>query len=134
MLTAVVFLPLAGAIGIIALLGNDNPRGVKWFAAGIGIAEFILSIIVFAQYDHTAAGFQLTQQFDWVPLMDIQYHLAIDGLSAPLILLTGLLGLAAIYSSWSVATRHKEYFAWLLVLQTAVMGVFVAQDFIFFFI
>ncbi|MCH8939815.1 MAG: NADH-quinone oxidoreductase subunit M [Chloroflexi bacterium] len=134
MLTAVVFLPLAGAIAIIVLLG-DNPRGVKWFAAGIGIAEFVLSIIVFAQYDHAAGGFQLADRYvDWVPLMDIQYHLAIDGLSAPFILLTGLLGLAAIYSSWSVATRHKEYFAWLLVLQTAVMGVFAAQDFILFFI
>jgi NADH-quinone oxidoreductase subunit M len=134
MLTAVVFLPLAGAITIIALLG-DNPRGVKWFAAGIGIAEFVLSIIVFAQYDHAAGGFQLADRYvDWVPLMDIQYHLAIDGLSAPFILLTGILGLAAIYSSWSVATRHKEYFAWLLVLQTAVMGVFAAQDFILFFI
>ena len=125
---------MAGAIAIIVLLG-DNPRGVKWFAAGIGIAEFVLSIIVFAQYDHTAGGFQLADRYvDWVPLMDIQYHLAIDGLSAPFILLTGLLGLAAIYSSWSVATRHKEYFAWLLVLQTAVMGVFAAQDFILFFI
>jgi NADH-quinone oxidoreductase subunit M len=134
MLTAVVFLPLAGAIAIIVLLG-DNPRGVKWFAAGIGIAEFVLSIIVFAQYDHASGGFQLADRYvDWVPLMDIQYHLAIDGLSAPMILLTGLLGLAAIYSSWSVATRHKEYFAWLLVLQTAVMGVFAAQDFILFFI
>ena len=135
MLTAVVFLPLAGAIAIIALLGNNNPRGVKWFAAGVGIAEFVLSIIVFAKYDHATGGFQLADRYvNWVPLMDIQYHLAIDGLSAPLILLTGLLGLAAIYSSWSVATRHKEYFAWLLVLQTAVMGVFAAQDFILFFI
>ena len=49
MLTAVVFLPLAGAIAIIAFLGNNNPRDVKWFAAGIGIAEFALSIIVFAR-------------------------------------------------------------------------------------
>jgi NADH-quinone oxidoreductase subunit M len=133
MLTATVFLPLAGAIAIMVLLGN-NPRGVKWFAAGIGIAEFVLSIIVFVKYDSAVGGFQLAERFDWIPLMDIQYHLAIDGLSAPLILLTGLLGLAAIYSSWSVATRHKEYFAWLLVLQTAVMGVFAAQDFILFFI
>lgn len=135
MLTAVVFLPLAGAIAIIALLGNNNPRSVKRFAAVVGIAEFVLSIIVFAKYDHATGGFQLADRYvNWVPLMDIQYHLAIDGLSAPLILLTGLLGLAAIYSSWSVATRHKEYFAWLLVLQAAVMGVFAAQDFILFFI
>ena len=103
MLTAVVFLPLAGAIAIIAFLGNNNPRYVKWFAAGIGIAEFVLSFMVFTKYDHATGGFQLADRYvDWVPLMDIQYHLAIDGLSAPLILLTGLLGLAAIVLLWYI--------------------------------
>ena len=78
MLTAVVFLPLAGAIAIIAFLGNNNPRYVKWFAAGIGIAEFVLSFMVFTKYDHATGGFQLADRYvDWVPLMGIQYHLAI---------------------------------------------------------
>ena len=87
------------------------------------------------RYDRDAGGFQLADRLaSWIPQLDIQYHLAVDGLSAPLVLLTGLLGLAAIYSSWSIGTRHREYFAWLLTLQTAVMGVFMAQDFVLFFI
>ena len=101
----------------------------------MGVADFLLALLVFVRYDSDAGGFQLADRLaSWIPQLDIQYHLAVDGLSAPLVLLTGLLGLAAIYSSWSIGTRHREYFAWLLTLQTAVMGVFMAQDFVLFFI
>ena len=135
LLTATVFLPLAGA-ALILLLG-DNARRVRLFAAAVGVADFLLALLVFILYDRDpdAERFQLVDKFDaWIPQLDIQYHLAVDGLSAPLVLLTGLLGLAAIYSSWSIDTRHREYFAWLLTLQAAVMGVFTAQDFVLFFI
>ena len=134
LLTATVFLPLAGA-AVVLLLFGDNARRVRLFAAAVGVADFLLAILVFARYDRDAGGFQLADRLaSWIPQLDIQYHLAVDGLSAPLVLLTGLLGLAAIYSSWSIGTRHREYFAWLLTLQTAVMGVFMAQDFVLFFI
>ena len=134
LLTATVFLPLAGAAVALLLLG-DNARRVRLFAAAVGVADFLLALLVFMRYDSDAGGFQLADRLaSWIPQLDIQYHLAVDGLSAPLVLLTGLLGLAAIYSSWSIGTRHREYFAWLLTLQTAVMGVFMAQDFVLFFI
>ena len=134
LLTATVFLPLAGAAVVLLLLG-DNARRVRLFAAAVGIVDFVLALAVFLQYDRDAGGFQLTDKLaSWIPQLDIQYHLAVDGLSAPLVLLTGLLGLAAIYSSWSIDKRHREYFAWLLTLQAAVMGVFMAQDFVLFFI
>jgi NADH-quinone oxidoreductase subunit M len=137
LLTATVFLPLAGALVIVATLRG---RQARLFAVAVAIADFILAALVFGLYDHgaNAPDFQLANLYDgWVPLLGktfIRYSLAVDGLSAPLVLLTGLLGLAAIFSSWSIDHRHKEYFAWLLVLQTAVMGVFTAQDFILFFI
>jgi NADH-quinone oxidoreductase subunit M len=137
-LTAVVFLPLAGAI-IIALLVRGN-RNVRVFAAVVALAEFVLSIIVFARYDlaSDAPQFQLIDKFEnWIPMggaFDVQYFLAVDGLSAPMVLLTGLLGMVAVYASWSVKERVREYFMWLLVLQTAVMGVFTALDFFLFFL
>ena len=132
MLTATVFLPLAGALVIALFLQGGRAR---LFAAAVGIADFILSAIVFARYRDGGSGFEMVERYnDWIPVLDIQYFLAVDGLSSPLVLLTGLLGLAAIFSSWSVDQRQKEYFMWLLVLQTAVMGVFAAQDFILFFI
>ena len=133
MLTTTVFLPLVGALAI--LLFASAPRTVRRIAAGVAVVDLLLSLVVFFGYDKAVGGFQFIDRYaDWIPLLNIEYHLAVDGLSAPLILLTGLLGLAAVYSSWSVDQRHKEYFAWLLTLQTAVMGVFAAQDFILFFI
>ena len=135
MLTATVFLPLAGALFIAAFLRG---RRARLFAAAIAVADLALALAVFTTYDAAAGGFQLADLHDgWIRFQDsefIRYSLAVDGLSAPLVLLTGLLGVAAVFSSWSIDQGHKEYFAWLLVLQTAVMGVFVAQDFILFFI
>ena len=134
-LTALVFLPIGGAVVIALLLRRDSQ--VRYFAAAIAVAELALSIVVFARYDHEKGGFQMVDRFvDWIPIasFNAEYLLAIDGLSAPLVLLAGLLGAAAIFASWSIKSRVKEYFIWLLVLQTAVMGVFTALDFILFFI
>ena len=132
MLTATVFLPLVGALVIAALLDG---RRARLFAVAVFAVDFLLACIIFGGYDRAEGGLQWVERYaGWVPFLDIQYHLGVDGLSAPLILLTGLLGLAAVFSSWSIQNRLKEYFAALLVLQTAVMGVFAAQDFILFFI
>ena len=131
-LTVTVFLPLAGAV-LIALLIKGDQR-VRYFAGFVILTELALSIIVFAKY---LAGDQLTDRVtDWI-LVDFfkaQYYLDVDGLSAPLVLLTGLLGMAAVFASWGIKHRVREYFVWLLVLQTAVMGVFTALDFILFFL
>jgi len=131
-LTVTVFLPLIGAVIIGLLLQGHRAR---LFAALVGIADLLMAILVFSSYESEQGGFQLVERFsNWIPFLNVEYYLAVDGLSAPLILLTGLLGLAAIYSSWHVQERVKEYFVWLLLLQTAVMGVFAAQDFVLFFI
>ncbi|MBI4337467.1 MAG: NADH-quinone oxidoreductase subunit M [Chloroflexi bacterium] len=133
MLTATVFLPLAGALFIAAFL--SKARVVRTFAAAVAVADFALAVAVFASYDRGQGGLQLVQRYaNWIPALNVEYFLAVDGISAPLVLLTGLLGLAAVFSSWSIEHRSKEYFVWLLTLQTAVMGVFVALDFILFFV
>ncbi|MCS7206526.1 MAG: NADH-quinone oxidoreductase subunit M [Dehalococcoidia bacterium] len=133
MLTATVFLPLVGALAIALFL--SQPRQVRWFAAAVGIADFVLATLVFAGYDRQAGGLQWVERITgWVPSLKVEYYLGVDGLSATLVLLTGLLGLAAIFASWSIQERVKEYFAWLLVLQTAVMGVFTSLDFVLFFL
>ena len=137
MLTATVFLPLAGAI-LIAVLGRGD-RKVKIFAASIAVADLALAIVVFSLYD-TRPGAEAVQLVDrvsdWIPVsaFEVQYFLGVDGLSAPLVLLTGLLGAVAVFASWGVKHRVREYFVWLLVLQTGVMGVFTALDFLLFFL
>ena len=135
LLTATVFLPLAGAAAIALLIRGD--RQVRNFAAAIALAELALSLFVFFGYDISGDRFQLIDRAtDWIPVesFKVEYFLGVDGLSAPMVLLTGLLGLAAVFASLGIRQRVREYFVWLLVLQTAVMGVFTALDFLLFFV
>ena len=136
LLTATVFLPAGGALIILLLLRGD--RNIRWFAALIGVADLALAVLAFLGFDRTdgAVRFQLLDRFDWISSQTINasYFLGIDGLSAPLVLLTGLLGFCAVLASWQITTRVKEYFVWLLILQTAVMGVFTSLDLLLFFL
>ena len=132
MLSATVFLPLAGAL-FIALFLRER-KLVRGVALAVITADLLLAVVVFATYDRGVGGYQLEELVDWIPLLSAQYHLGVDGLSAPLVLLAGLLGAAAVWASWHIEERAKEYFVWLLVLQTAVMGVFTSLDFLLFFI
>ena len=135
LLTIVVFLPFAGALLIALAIKRD--LHVRYLAGAVALAELALSIIVFVRYDRAGEQYQLIDKAtDWIPVgaSHVQYYLGVDGLSAPLVLLTGLLGMVAVFASWGIKHRVREYFVWLLVLQTAVMGVFTALDFILFFL
>ena len=135
LLTATVFLPLAVAI-VIALFGR-RVVVVRVLAGAAVLADFALAVAVFALYDRGEGGFQLVDRIaDWIPVesFQVQYFLGVDGLSAPMVLLTGLLGMVAVFGSWSVSHRVREYFVWLLALQTAVMGVFTSLDLLLFFL
>ena len=136
LLSLTVFLPAAGALVILTVLRGD--RIIRAFAFAIGLITLLLSLAVFLLFDPSAAAarFQLIDRFDWISgqTLNASYFLGVDGLSAPLVLLTGLLGFCAIIVSWHIQLRVKEYFIWLLLLQTAVMGVFTALDFLLFFL
>ena len=132
MLTAALFLPLAGAL--LILLFIKGPR-VRLFAAGVTIVELVLtSVVFFIVYRDGTDALHLVEKATWIESLNVQYFLGVDGLSAPLVFLTGLLGLSAVFASWKVEVRVREHFFWLLVLQTAVLGVFMSLDFVLFFI
>jgi len=131
-LSAIVFLPAIGAI-VIALLGA-NPRQIKLTAAAFATVSFILSLALFVMYDRSASGVQFVEQASWIPGIDVQYYMGVDGLSLPLVLLTTFIGLVAVYVSWKIDLRVKEYFVWLLALETGILGVFCSLDLILFFI
>ena len=136
LLTVTVFLPLAGALIIFALIRGD--RNVRAFALLIALAELALSLIVFSFFDRSegADRFQFVERFTWIPgeTFEASYLLGVDGLSAPLVALTGLLGICAVFASWHINVRVKEHYIWLLVLQTSVMGVFTSLDLLLFFL
>ena len=136
LLTATVFLPLAGAMGIF-LLGRGE-RNIRLFAVLVALADMALALLVFGLFEHGdgANRFQLVDRFAWIPGDNLRasYFMGVDGLSAPLVALTGIIGFCAVLSSWRIGHRVKEYFIWLLVLQTAVMGVFATLDLLLFFL
>ena len=135
LLTATVFLPAVAALLLaVGILRGD--RAIRWFAALVTAVDLALSVVVFALFERGGERFQLIDRFTWIDTSTVQanYLLGVDGISAPLVMLTGLLGLCAVFASFHVGNRVKEYFIWLLVLQTAVMGVFTSLDFLLFFL
>ena len=132
MLSLIVFLPLAGALAVI-LLGRES-RIPRFVAALFTLASFVLSVVVFLQFDRGSDQVQFVERIDWIPAINSQYFLGIDGLNLPLVVLTTLLGFLAVMVSWNVQHRVREYFMLLLLLETGVLGVFVSLDFLLFFL
>ncbi len=135
LLTVTVFLPAVAALLLAVGLVRDV-RHIRWFAAAVAAADLVLSVVVFVLFQPGGERFQLVDRIDWITTDTVQasYLLGVDGISAPLVMLTGLLGLCAVFVSFHISTRVREYFIWLFVLQTAVLGVFTALDFLLFFL
>jgi NADH-quinone oxidoreductase subunit M len=132
-----LFLPAVGAL-LALFLPREREHEARWIALLFSTAAFIVSIAIFVWYDPDTPGYQMVDQFTWINPgrggFEVQYMVGVDGLSAPLVLLLGLLSLVAVLVSFSVEVRVKEYFAYLLLLETAVAGVFLSLDLIQFFL
>ena len=130
-LSIAIFLPLISAVIVAVFLNGKTARGFTLIAS---IMEFVVTGYIFIAHKQT--GDNMSEKLTtWFPeSFPVQYFLSIDGISAPLILLTGLLGIVAIFASWNVSERTKEHFMWLLALQGAVVGVFTSMDFLLFFL
>ena len=137
MLSLLIFLPILGAVAVL-LLPSNQERNARGVATLITAVNFGAALILFASFELADPALQFVERWTWIDAadvgFDVQYFVGVDGLSATLILLTGLLFVVATFISWNVSLRPREYFAWLLALETAVMGVFAAQDLILFFL
>ena len=135
-LTTILFLPAVGAI-IIAFISSKNDGIIKRVAAIFTGIPLILSIYLFTAFDRSlgaAGAIQFEEKYLWIAPLNAHYHLGVDGLSMPLVLLTCFLGFLAVFISWKVHDRPREFFAWLLLLETSIIGVFVSLDLLLFFI
>ncbi|OGO43319.1 MAG: oxidoreductase [Chloroflexi bacterium RBG_16_60_22] len=135
-LTVILFLPAVGA-ALIALIPGLSERKIKNMAAIFTFFPLALSIYLFIIFDRSL-GATGTMQFEetylWIAPLNAHYHLGVDGLSMPLVLLTAFLGFLAVLISWKVHARPREFFAWLLLLETSILGVFASLDLLLFFI
>jgi NADH-quinone oxidoreductase subunit M len=134
-LTWIIALPIAGSI-LIALFGGGREKLVKYLALTFTSVSLLLAIIAFCLFDRSAvaATFQFQDMVSWIPAINANYHLGVDGLSMPLVLLTAFLGLMVVLISWKEHKRVREYFAWLLLLESSILGVFCALDLLLFFV
>ena len=135
-LSLIIFLPALGAI-IIACLANSHAKLIKYLAAIFTLIPLILGIIVFFNFDKSssmAGVMQFEEKASWIPLINAYYHVGLDGISLPLFLLMDFLGFLVVLISWKIDLRPREYFAWLLLLETSILGVFASLDILLFFI
>jgi NAD(P)H-quinone oxidoreductase subunit 4 len=133
-LTTIVLLPVLAALAIPFLPDTDG-KTVRWYALGVGLLDFCLSIYTFWQnYDLQTSALQMRESFAWIPQMGLNWSLAVDGLSMPLIVLTGLINTLAILAAWQVKHKPKLFFSLMLLLYGAQLGVFAAQDLLLFFL
>jgi NADH-quinone oxidoreductase subunit M len=132
-LSIVLFTPLAGLV-VLLFLPSTNARAIKLWANFAALAGFLVSLPLVFQFDRTK-DFQFVENAPWIPTIGASYHLGIDGLSLLLVMLTTVIGFIAVLSSWNdVTDRLKEYYAFFLLLETAMLGVFMSLDFLLFFV
>src|SRR6266550_3581625 len=133
-LSIVTWLPTLGAIIILALFKKGQEASIKKFAtAWFGIA-FVVSLALL-KYDRAFGGMQFLEDRQWIPVIGARYQMGADGVAVLLIVLTTLLGVIAALSSWKyIEKREKEYYVLLLLLQTAVVGVFTSMDLFLFYL
>jgi NADH-quinone oxidoreductase subunit M len=134
LLSLILFLPALGA-AVLLFIPKENGGAIRWVANLVAMAGFLVSLPLWFQYNPQGDPFQFVERHPWIPSIGAEYYLGVDGFSALLVLLATLFGAIAILSSWTAITeRVKEYYVFLLVLQTGMVGAFVSLDFLLFFL
>ena len=138
LLTILTFLPLVGVLAILVLPRREdgsNDNWIKLIAIATSAATLLVSLFVLFRFDATNPALQMVERFDWIPSWGISYFLGVDGLSILMILLTTFISLLAIAGSWTaIDTQLKQYYIFMLLLETGMLGVFLAQDLFLFYI
>ena len=133
-LSLILFAPLAGAF-LLLLVDKKNENAIRWIANIVALIGFAVSVPLWFWYNPQSSVFQFVERAPWIPSIGAEYFLGVDGFSMLLILLTTMMGFIAVLSSWTAITeRVKEYYIFLLLLQTGMLGAFMSLDFLLFFL
>jgi NADH-quinone oxidoreductase subunit M len=137
LLSLTIFLPLVGAGSILMIRGEAEivARNARYAALWTSLITFVLSLAIWANFDTSTAGFQFVEKANWIPAYNISYHLGVDGISVFFVLLSTFLTPLCVISSWqAIQDRVKEYMIAFLVLETLMVGMFCALDFLLFYV
>lgn len=146
-LTFLTFLPVVGMV-LVLLIPKENRSAVRWTSLALTVIQLIVAVIVVLKFDkgmagiNSLAGMQFVEQVSWIDVksvswfgrIHIEYFLGVDGLSITMVLLTALISVVAVISSWTIEKSVKGFFALLLLLDAGMMGVFVSLDFFLFYV
>src|SRR6187455_2390293 len=133
-LSLLLFLPLAGAL-LLLFVNKQAENLIRWIANIVAFVGFAVSVPLWFWFNPASGDFQFIERAPWIPSVGAEYFLGVDGLATLLILLTTMMGSIAVLSSWTAITeRVKEYYIFLLVLQTGMLGAFLSLDFLLFFV
>src|SRR5450759_4590173 len=132
-LSTLIFLPVVGA-ALILLINRANESLAKWAALLFSVATFLVSIPLFTSFNKATHEMQFVEKHAWVPAWNINYHLGLDGISILFVLLSALVAILCVLISWnSVKMKSKEFFISILIVESAMIGVFCSLDFFLFY-
>src|SRR6478735_8453940 len=135
-LSVTTFLPLVGALLVYVVRGEDEAakRNSRWIALWTTLITFAVSLILVARFDSSVADFQFVEKSNWLAA-GITYHMGVDGISLPFVILTTALMPFCIVASWkSITVRVREYMMAFLLLETLMVGTFSALDLVLFYL
>jgi NAD(P)H-quinone oxidoreductase subunit 4 len=133
-LTAILLFPAVAALAV-PIIPDKEGKTIRWYALGVALIELLVMVTVFRQhYELGSASFQMSETYPWIPALGLNWSLAVDGLSMPLVLLTGLITTLSIFASWNVTNKPRLFYFLMLVLFSAQIGVFAARDLLLFFL
>ncbi len=133
LLTTILFFPVLAAL-VILFIPGDQVKAIRWTALLASLVPLGLSIWLWLGFDSTAAGFQFEEQYEWYAAINSTFHIGVDGLSLSMVLLTVLLTPLAILASFNISDKVKAYMILFLLLETGMLGVFLALDLLIFFV
>jgi NAD(P)H-quinone oxidoreductase subunit 4 len=133
-LTTIILLPIVAALAIPFIPDRDG-KTVRWYSLFVAVIDFFLIIAAFyTSYDFNSSAMQLTERYSWVPQLDLNWSVGVDGLSMPLVILTGFITTLAVLASWPVTFKPKLFYFLLLSMYGAQIAVFAVQDMLLFFL
>jgi len=136
-LSLVIFLPTVGALFVFLVRGDERivARNARMTALWTSLITFVLSLGIWIDFDTSTAAFQFVERTDWIPILGASYHLGVDGISMLFVILSTFLTPLCVLASWeAIQTRVKEYMIAFLLLETFMVGMFCALDFVLFYI
>jgi len=133
-LTYLLLVPITGSL-LILLIKKDNVKFIKYFGLGISLITFLISLVIYFNFNYDESGFQFIHKFKWIENLNISYHVGIDGISLLLVLLTTFITPLTLISSWKgIEQKVKEFTFFMLVLELGMLGVFVSLDLFLFYV